>query len=522
MHKYVRSESYLILNLSPFYSKSLLLPAAPATQSPVDMYIPNLPKLLSSRSIVHLDKSSFTLDTSGVAGFFGGAEAASAMATVHICRNRKRWGWYNSPGSYEIAKRYGLLTKFGFFFGGGHADPAELLTLFELDGRKGPQFLRVHSGNIIPETDHLAAVFMKECTSLACPITPSKGRQPVGVTITELHSCPGDNMALRPIPTPWDSRILAAVPIIVSAGACIMSAVVADWYSFSLILLGIIANGVSCLVIGSVKLEFMRPQLAGESDQEKQSSSHTKSHRISGILVTPTDIVLLKGREDAAMAVARGKFVLPPPPRGRSFHKYIGWCSILLLVQFIAQLLLIPQGSLFGQIMFVTSLGVSWCYNLWLCSLDKAGVQQKILLETILKLKADDVQRYRLGNWPAMVVFVLLTLVVEDDDYKRVLNTVLDALVEDTSVVWGIWKSVILKQLLTLGDKPRVSEEDLDMMKALVVSDGQTGGLSSRECLILDALLDEARSGIEIFKERAHFVRSLSTPRHASFSSSYK
>ncbi|KAG8214920.1 hypothetical protein J3R82DRAFT_10107 [Butyriboletus roseoflavus] len=460
------------------------------------------------RSIVYLDKSRFTLDSSGVADFFGGAEAASAMATVHVCRNRKQWGWYNSPGSYEIAKRYGLLTKFGFFFGGGHADPAELLTLFELDGRKGPQFLRVHSGNIIPETDHLAAVFMTECSSPACPITPPKGRQPVGVTITELRNCPEDHMVLKPIPTSWDSPILAAVPILASAGTCAMCAVIADWYSFSLILLGIIANGISCLVIGSVKLEFMRPRLAGEeSDQEKRSSSHTESHRVSGILITPTNIVLLKGREDAAMAVARGKFVLPPAPRSRSFYKYIGWCSILLLVQFIAQLLLIPQGFLFGQIMFVTSLGASWCYNLWLCSLDKAGVQQKILLENILQLKEDDVKRYRLNNWPAMVVFVLLTVVLEDEDYKCVLNTVLDALVEDTSVVWGIWKSVILKQLLELGDKPRVSEEDLDtMIKNLEVSGGEADGLSKGDCLKLDALLDEARSGIEIFKERSRSV----------------
>ena len=467
------------------------------------MYIPNLPRVLDSRSIVYLDKSRFTLDTSGVAGFFGGAEAASAMATVHICRNRKRWGWYNSPGSYEIAKRYGLLTKFGFFFGGGHDDPAELLTLFELDGRKGPQFLRVHSGNVIPETDHLAAVFMKECASPECPIAPSKGRQPVGVTIAELDSCPGENMVLRPIPTPWDSRALAALPIIVSAGTCVMCAVVADWYSSSLILLGIVANGVSCLVIGSVKLEFMRPRLAGESGPEKSSRSDVKSHRVSGILITATDIVLLKGREDAAMAVARGKFVLPSS--SRSFHKYIGWCSILLLIQFIAQLLLIPQGSLFGQIMFVTSLGVSWCYNLWLCSLDKAGVQQKILLETILKLKGDDVKKYQLDNWPAMVVFVLLTLVIEDDEMNKCeLNKVLDVLVEDTSDVWVIWKEVVWEQLLRLGDSGSPpSEADLDMAKDLRVPDGQPSDRLSRgDRLKLDALLDEARSGIERFKQR--------------------
>jgi len=481
------------------------------------MYIPDLPKVLNNRSLVHLDKSRFTLDASGVAGFFGGVEAASAMATVHICRNRKQWGWYNSPGSYEIAKRYGLLTRFGFFFGGGHADPAELLTLFELDGRKGPQFLRVHSRTIIPETSHLAAVFMKECASPECPIAPSKGRQPVGVTIADFDSCPGNNMVLRPVPTPWDSRILATLPIFVSVGTCVMCAVVADWYSFSLILLGIIANGVSCLVIGSVDLEFMRPRLAGESDQEKPHCHDVKSHRVSGILITATDIVLLRGREDAAMAVACGKFVLPTSSNGRCFEKYIGWCSILLLIQFITQLLLIPQGSLFGQIMFVTSLGVSWCYNLWLCSLDKAGIQQKILLEMIVKLKGDDVKKYRLDSWPAMVMFVLLTVTLEDDEInERELNTVLDVLVEDTNDVWGIWKSVVLKELLRLRNSSP-SKADLDIGEELWVLDGQTGGLSRGDRLKLEALLDEARSGIEKFKERTSscFVLRSLDDRHS-------
>jgi hypothetical protein len=36
----------------------------------------------------------FNLDSSGVAGFFGGEEAISAMATVHLYRGRKWLGWY--------------------------------------------------------------------------------------------------------------------------------------------------------------------------------------------------------------------------------------------------------------------------------------------------------------------------------------------------------------------------------------------------------------------------------------------
>ena len=150
---------------------------------------------------------------------------------------------------------------------------------------------------------------------------------------------------------------------------------------------------------------------------------------------------------------------------------------------------------------------------MWLCSFDKAGIQQKNLLKTILKLKGDAVKQYRLDNWPAMVVFVLLTLVVEDDEKSergRLVETVFNVLIEDTSEVWRIWKSVVVKQLLRLGDSGTPpSKADLDMVKDLLVWDEQISGtLSARgDRLKLDALLDEARSGVERFKERTRFMR---------------
>jgi hypothetical protein len=123
-----------------------------------------------SRSLVQptmdyipLSDSKFSLDASGVAGFFSGDEAVSAMATVHVYQGRKWLGWYNSPGSYLIAKRYGQLANSRFWdglFPGVNTDPA---TLFELDGGKGPKFKGVESGLIIPETGHLASLMVKEC-----------------------------------------------------------------------------------------------------------------------------------------------------------------------------------------------------------------------------------------------------------------------------------------------------------------------------------------------------------------------
>ena len=96
-------------------------------------------------SEIPLKSSTINLDISGVAGFFGGDVAVSAMATVHVYQGRKWLGWYNSPGSYEIAKRYGQLGRARFWDGlypGINVDPA---VLFELDGLYGPKYRAVHS-----------------------------------------------------------------------------------------------------------------------------------------------------------------------------------------------------------------------------------------------------------------------------------------------------------------------------------------------------------------------------------------
>ncbi|EIW56623.1 uncharacterized protein TRAVEDRAFT_95883, partial [Trametes versicolor FP-101664 SS1] len=69
----------------------------------------------------------FDLDISGVAGFFGADVAISAMATVHVYAGRRWLGWYNQPGSYEVARRYGQLARSYFWdalYPGPNGNPA--------------------------------------------------------------------------------------------------------------------------------------------------------------------------------------------------------------------------------------------------------------------------------------------------------------------------------------------------------------------------------------------------------------
>ncbi|KAI6152509.1 hypothetical protein BKA82DRAFT_29565 [Pisolithus tinctorius] len=196
------------------------------------------------------------------------------------------------------------------------------------NGRKGPKFRAVHSGATSSETGHLTALFMKECT--------------------ELH----------------------AIPIEGSLGTCVACGWYHDWFSFAVILFGIIVSGISCLVIGSGTFRFTHPETAPGSPPG------------DGILGCEEGLALLKGQEGAVNAVTRRRFSLffRSKDACRSV-RLIRMCSIILVIQAIAQLILVPQSSLFGQFMFVASVAVSWLYNLWLWSFDKEKVQRYLLMK---------------------------------------------------------------------------------------------------------------------------------------------
>ena len=428
------------------------------------MYIPDMDisSFLDRRSMVPptlpLDKSKFTLDTSGVAGVFGGDEAVSAMATVHVYENRQWLGWYNSPGSYQIAKRYGRLAKSRFFdgfFPGVHTDPA---TLFDLDGWKGPKFRAAHSGTIIEETGHLAALFVKECASLEGKLVEGRKTQSVGVTVADLSHVPPPQM--HPKRLSVYSPIFASIPISVSVGTCAACAVFQDWYAFAMILLGMLTSGISCLVIGGGKFAFTHPEPAKGSPAG------------DGILTSDKEIVLLKGAEGAVNSITRGRFSLNFSSEPQ--YRNIGWCSVLLTIQFIAQLLLIPQASLFGQIMFVASLAVSWIYNSWLSSLDKEKIQREILLNNVLEKPI--LTKYLLGTRTTMVVFILLVLQAEEP--SKILNELLP---NDTKV-WKQWKRTIVHRL--------VSKEKLEF----AVSDWELDGFTLPEKSLLQTLYGDAQA----------------------------
>ncbi|KAF8123758.1 hypothetical protein EV363DRAFT_1179059 [Boletus edulis] len=410
---------------------------------------------------------------SGVAGLLGGDDAVSAMTAVHVYGNRRWLGWYNTPGSFQIAKRFSSFAKSMFSRGISNSSSKSLYmdptALRESVSCKGPKFRAAHSGTVIEETAYPAALFVKECAAWNSEgrVVPGRRTQPVGITIADLGQAPASEM--HPAPSSAFTLLAASVPIATSIGTCALCAVCEDWYASSLILVGIVASGVSCLVIGSADFVFTHPEPAKGSPAG------------DGILSADKDIVLLRGTEGAVNSITRGQFSLRFS--SEAHYSLIQWCSLLFFVQCITQLLLIPQASLFGQVMFLTSLGVSALYNAWLSSSDEDKIHRKLLFGGVLENPT--LTKYTLGTRTAAVVFILLVLQLQDP------TKLLDELLPNDTKVWKQWKTVILEQLRNCRDNSFLSESKL----------GDVDGFTQQEQGLLNLLYDDARAAYNGYKD---------------------
>ena len=417
-----------------------------------------------------LDKpASFSLETSGALGLLDEDDAISAIATAHIYGNRRWLGWYNTPGSFQISKRLGLFARSvspkSFLSERVHTDPR---TLLKLDACNGPKFRATHSGTVMEETGYFATLFMKECAAWESEgtVVPGRKTRPVGITIADLGQVP--ESVIRPASNRNSAIFFAAIPISASVGTCALCTAAGDLWASSLILVGTVASGLSCLVLGSADFVFTHPVPAQGSPAG------------DGILGSDNDMVLLKGKEGAVNAITRGMFSLRFS--SKSHYNLIRWCSFLFLVQFVTQLLLIPQASLFGQIMFLISLGVSALYNAWLSS-DKEKIHRKFLFDQVLK--NPKVTRFTLGTRTSAVVFTLLVL--QPQDPRGLLNELLD---NDTKV-WTRWKETILEQLRHQNDRSFHFGGKV----------GYLEGFTQQEKDLLAMLYEDARAAYDGYKD---------------------
>lgn len=434
-----------------------------------------------------LSGSKFNLNSAGVAGFFGGEEAIPAMATVCLFRGGRWLGWYNSPGSYTIAKRFSRMANSRFWAGlfpGPRVSPA--LT-FGLDGTQGPLYIAALSGTKM-ETGHLGYLTMEWCKQWRPVDLPGRKTMPSYVAYLDMT---GANFIAPVKCLPLKDALFALIPITTSIMACIMCILVDDWFSFSMIFLGIISSGSAGYVIGGGKLVIKRPN--------PPASEAPPGH---GILIGDRNVVVIKGSEGEVNAITKGHFDLEMNLRFQADeedadevgsaarnNRAVGFCCLLLLLQFLFQLLLIPQGSLFGQIMFLISLVVSWTYNTYLASLEKENIQTRILFQT---LGNPNMLRFRVGSRTTTAVFVCLLLShnveVRLEQKRSLFVMILHSLIPNDTVVWRRWREKVIDQLLDVDDE----SEPLSFLE----EDEEDRELPEPDRMLLRMLLNDADSAI--------------------------
>jgi len=278
--------------------------------------------------------------------------------------------------------------------------------------------------------------------------------------------------------------LLALIPIIVSIVTCVMCACVFDWYSFSVILIGILASGFVSMTIGSGKLIL--------KSVKNPAQGSPPGDGILVPMIWEDMVVVVKGAEAAVNAITKGKFGLELG--GGGLPHAIGISSLLLILEFLAQLFLIPQGTLFGQLMFVVSLCVSWVYNFYISSLRRERLQADILFR---KLGDPRIRKFALGTRTTMAVFVTLLVFhgVANPSSAAVQKTLCMFLPNDTDV-WQKWRKKVAQQ---------VCDRSLSYLKLDDEGDGDDDGLTESDKSLLGILLRDASAAYAGYLEKQPF-----------------
>ncbi len=390
------------------------------------------------------------------------------MNTVHLIPGRRWLGWYNSPGSYFVAKKYGMLpdsTIWDGLFPGPSVTPTNLV---ELDTKAGLRYTGVHSGTQLDNSGHLSYLIARYCEnkvktrditsgaayrngeasgktsdpSLSPPnstsesktvnnLSPPEEHKDIFVTVVDLadvdeNSDWGSNSKIsrsyfKPIPTFGMVGIIAT--ILFSFAASVLAALYNDWFSFSMILYGALANGMTQLVLGKGELYL---------DLRKPPKESPPG---DGFLWDSKKIILVQGTERIVSTILLSEFRLEYSKDPK--YRKIGYCSILLFTQFLFQLFLIPQGILVGQILFISTLAMSWICNGYLASFDYEELQTELLFRLIGRKPV--FYKFSFAKWSAAVAFTMAYFDFKDTEPRGIL----DELVPNNTPSWNLWKDCI-------------------------------------------------------------------------------
>ncbi|KAI0371815.1 hypothetical protein BV20DRAFT_166516 [Pilatotrama ljubarskyi] len=408
------------------------------------------------------------LPTVAFAGFVGGDASASAHTASYLYGRRNVPALYNSPGSYELGKRILALLQSRFWDGlhaGASLDPdAFARTTPTLSG---PKFVATFSGTQSPTTGEPARILLEHCRNR--PIdTAAQGRvtSPYAVTVVDLHHVPASEVH------PTLKAAAPFLPILASIGASAGCALVGDWHVFSMIALGMFCNAATSTVLRASDLTFSHPTSAPGAPAG------------DGFLEAGNEIVVLKGSEDAVNAITRGRFSVRFSDE-QSLRR-LSTCATLCTLQGLAHLLVVPHGTVLGQLFFLLSLAVAWLYNSSVASVEK-NAKAQVVMEDLLQ--APSMKRYSLGTRTAMAVFLVQVLKPADVEEQ------LAALIPNKTRVWTAWRQIVARRLA----------EGKPIFDSSLPAPTEAAAFTKEESTLMRTLLGDAQAAVNVYASaRAH------------------
>ncbi|KAI0332072.1 hypothetical protein GY45DRAFT_1247321 [Cubamyces sp. BRFM 1775] len=410
---------------------------------------------------MELNNTSATLLPAALAGFVGADDTADALTHSYVYGRRNILSLYNSPGSYGVGKLLRSLAQSHFWDGlhaGTSVDPEAFSQNISKYG--GPKFTAAFSGTSLEGTGDVANILTTYCKDLPIDaVAEGRVTTPFAVTVAELYHTPSSEEH------PTLKANAPFLPILASVGASAACAAIGDWHCFSMIVLGMLCNAATSSALRSGDLTFTRPNTTPGAPAG------------DGFLEDGNEIVVLQGSESAVGSITRGRFSLRFPNEkalGR-----LATCATMSTLQCLAQLFVVPQGTLFGQLLFVLSLGVAWLYSSWMSSAGKK-TKAKVVVNDLLK--APRMQRYSLGTRSSMAVFLMQVLKPANVEEQ------LAALIPNKTRVWTTWRQIVARRL----------RDEKPMFDATVRPTG-TEGFTTEESTLLRTLLGDAQAAVNVY-----------------------
>jgi hypothetical protein len=404
---------------------------------------------------------NFQLDLSGVAAFLGGDEAVSATVAAFSTGNIGWTGWYASPGSYAVAKYFGRTLEGKLWKACFPGERIDLSQAFRLHSPSEYQFYglesftkcRPHSNipdclvadlgkNVDVEKIINSSAIGSHVEHTQRPL-PKKDEQlevgaPALIHVFTVGKANAPNETQRPrswvtegfykIPPNRRKAMYGLAALAVDVAFLVILAVIEEWWIFSIILASIVCNFSFVNSLRSCKIEVVK---------HKVSSNDTPPGH--GIFAHDTEntFIAVFGTEDMVNNIAKTK--LQVTRTGAELWTGMACMSMQLL--FLAQILITPQGSLAGQIIFLASLLVGWIANACYSYIDVTEAQRQIVRNNSGTMHALTLQ----GDRTQVLLLLAFLVGLHGDDFKEIYSNLLAKSADWKKALDAVSKKVEIK-----------------------------------------------------------------------------